>query len=99
MAGTASERLTQVEREGLKPDGTWNRRVIRHANGDLAIHEVHYDGRGNVVAWSEDFSEAVDAEEGVEGLIAGVEFTYKTSMEAAATPVMDVPDLPGALVQ
>lgn len=95
MSETARERLARLEREGLKPDGTWNRRVVRHPCGSLAIHEVHYAPDGTIKAWSGDGAEAVDAEDGLDGLIDSVEFTYQSSLEAAARPILEAADLPG----
>ena len=36
---------------------TWNYRIIKHdtdKSGHFAVHEVYYDGKGNVEAWTED---------------------------------------------
>jgi hypothetical protein len=33
---------------------SFNYRVMRHPNGEYAIHEVYYDRRGRVVTWTED---------------------------------------------
>jgi hypothetical protein len=49
---------------------SWNYRIVRHPNGDLALHEVYYDEAGRpdgVTAAPVGF--AADAEEGVGGLI------------------------------
>ena len=32
--------------------GHWNYRVMRHADGSVAIHEVHYDDNGEPHAWT-----------------------------------------------
>lgn len=34
--------------------GTWNRRLIRHTNSVLILHEVHYDKNGIARLWSKD---------------------------------------------
>lgn len=41
----------------------WNYRMLRHTHGPgeewLAIHEVYYDEKGNVVTWTEDPSQPI----------------------------------------
>ena len=33
---------------------TWNYRVIKKNESEFGIYEVHYDGNGKVVAWTEE---------------------------------------------
>jgi hypothetical protein len=73
---------------------SWNRRVMRHPNGELAIHEVHYDEAGNVTGWSKEPSEAVDAEEGLHGLRESIETTHRQSLRALSEEIIDIPAEP-----
>lgn len=74
---------------------TWNRRVVRHPNGDLAIHEVHYDDAGLITGWTETASEAVDEDAGMDGLRQSVAATYEQSCDALTKPILEAADLPG----
>jgi hypothetical protein len=90
--------MTMLEHDNTdaeRPSASWNRRVVRHADGSLAIHEVHYGPDGTVRAWTESCSEAVDREEGLDGLTKSIEFTHQSSLDAAAKPILDASDLPG----
>lgn len=91
---TAAERIERLKLDGLKPDGSWNNRVIRHPDGSLAIHEVHYSKDGTIKAWSADGREGVDPEDGLNGLIESVEFTYSSYLDAIAKPILDYGALP-----
>ncbi len=77
----------------MRPDGQWNRRVVRHPDGSLCIHEVYYRD-GSVSGWSQNFSEAADGDDGIEGLHEWVETTYNQSMDALDRPILEWSDLP-----
>lgn len=94
MSDTPIERMERIEREGLVADGKWNRRVVRHPCGSLCIHEVHYRKDGTVRAWSQTVTEAVDAEDGLEGLRESVEATYEQSQHALSRPILEWNDIP-----
>jgi hypothetical protein len=90
--------MTMLEHDNTdaeRPSASWNRRVVRHADGSLAIHEVRYGPDGTVRAWTESCSEAVDREEGLDGLAKSIEFTHQSSLDATAKPILDASDLPG----
>jgi len=89
----AEERAKRIERDGMVPDGSWNRRVVRHPDGSLCIHEVHYKD-GVISAWSENFTEACDPEDGIEGLREYVEATFNQSMDALEQPILERRSLP-----
>lgn len=94
MSENAKQRLERLENEGLRLDGKWNRRVVRDANGSLAIHEVYYDSEGNITAWTEHGENAVDHEEGLEGLKGSILATYEQNIRACEMPVLDWKMLP-----
>lgn len=89
----ANQRAERLLREGMKSDGQWNRRVVRHPCGSLCIHEVHYR-EGRVSGWSQTYSEAADAEDGLAGLQEWVEATYEQSLDALGLPILEWSDLP-----
>lgn len=58
---------------------TWNYRIVRHADGSLALHEVYYDSEGTPSARSsEPTFFVVDEEEGSEGLIKSLEMALES---------------------
>jgi hypothetical protein len=53
---------------------SWNYRILRHQDGTLALHEVHYDQHGRPRAYTAEPTRfVVDADEGAEGLRASLE--------------------------
>ena len=65
---------------------TWNYRIVRHADGNLALHEVYYDDSG----WptnrtAEPISFACDAEEGTAGIISSLQMALRDARQ----PVLD----------
>lgn len=66
---------------------SWNYRIIRYANGDLGLHEVHYDADGKPESYTERPAAFVAfADEGPEDIAAAL----KTATSAASAPVLDV---------
>ncbi len=72
----------------------WNKRVVRHEDGSLAVHNVHTAPDGRVVGWSNRCSEAIDPEDDIDGLRCALDHTYATSIAALDEPIIDVGDLP-----
>ena len=71
----------------------WNYRIVRHPNGDLALHEVYDDEDGRpdgVTARPVGF--AADAEEGVGDLIRQLELALG---DARNRPVLDWSEVRG----
>lgn len=67
---------------------TWNYRVLRHPDGALALHEVYYDASGRPDRYTAvPVSFAVDADEGLTGLIASLE---RALNDARERPILDV---------
>ncbi|HEX8583059.1 MAG TPA: hypothetical protein VF680_01450 [Allosphingosinicella sp.] len=95
MTEGAKARIGRIRRERLKSDGKWNLRVVRHPCGSLAIHEVLYADDGTVSFWKVEGAEAVDEVGDLDELIKSVEFTYTSSLEAVAKPILEMGDLPG----
>ena len=53
---------------------TWNYRIIRHADGHLALHEVVYDDDGNPETMTDRATDFVsDADEGRDEIIRSLE--------------------------
>lgn len=94
MTHDPDDRMSRIDEEGMAADGTWNRRVIRHACGSLCIHEVHYRRDGSIRSWSQKFTEASDGEDGIEGLREYVESTYEQSLSAMERPILEWDQVP-----
>ncbi|MCX8281771.1 hypothetical protein OSJ77_16375 [Phyllobacterium sp. 0TCS1.6C] len=72
---------------------TWNYRILRHENGDLALHEVYYDEKGQPKAYTEQpISFFSDAEGGPEEIVGSLERALRDAKERS---VLDVSDFPG----
>jgi hypothetical protein len=64
-----------------------NYRVIRHANGMLALHEVYFDQNGNLAGRTvEAAGFVVNEEDGVEALISMLE---RALWDARENPTLD----------
>jgi hypothetical protein len=67
---------------------------MRHQDGSLAVHEVHYDEAGQPRGWTKNpASFGVHAEEGLSGLIRMLETALKDAKER---PILDYPPQAGA---
>ena len=68
---------------------SWNYRIIRYANGDLGLHEVHYDDDGKPEQrTTEPAGFVASAGEGVDG----IDDALSAALEDIAThPVLDDP--------
>ncbi len=66
---------------------SWNYRVVRYADGGLALHEVYYDQAGKP-RWrtSSPCCFSVDVDEGLEGL---VESLRRGLADARKRPILD----------
>jgi hypothetical protein len=70
---------------------TWNYRVIRHADGSLALHEVYYDATGRAVAMTENpVSFGVTEEETQADLIRTLDRALKDARER---PVLEAAEI------
>ena len=68
---------------------TWNYRIVRHRDGDLALHEVYYAKDGKPSSRTDrPCSFACDAEEGVGGIVASLKRALK---DATERPVLNDP--------
>lgn len=71
---------------------TWNYRVLRYADGTLALHEVYYGEDGLPCSYTEHpISFSVDAEEGRDGL---VESMTRALRDATERPILDGSNFP-----
>lgn len=71
---------------------SWSYRVLRRADGSLALHEVRCDGSGRpTAAAAEPAVFRVDAEEGLERLIRDLE---RALDDARCRQVIDLRDFP-----
>ena len=65
---------------------SWNYRLIDHGN-HVAVHEVYYDGRGRVCAWTSDpVTFVADSVEGADGLRLDL---ARALSDALRLPVLD----------
>jgi hypothetical protein len=70
---------------------TWHYRVLRHADGSLALHEVYCDASGRPNACTErPISFAVDGEEGLEALVQSLRLALD---DATNRPVLDISEI------
>lgn len=66
---------------------TWNYRVMRHADGSIAMHEVYYDDNGKPEHWSKEPTTFIgDGDDALEQLICGLETAAK---DARQRPILD----------
>jgi hypothetical protein len=66
---------------------SWNYRIVRYRNGALALHEVHYDEKGEPKYRTNEPTDFVcDADEGPAGIVASLEMALN---DARDRPVLD----------
>jgi len=67
---------------------TWNYRVLRYADGTLALHEVYYDKDDRPCSYTENpISFVVEADEGLEGLVGSLQMALHDATERS---ILDV---------
>lgn len=61
---------------------TWNYRIIRYANGDLGLHEVHYGDDGKPESMTkEPASFVAHASEGRDGITGALKMALEDAVE------------------